>query len=168
MSWKLPCERNPHQAAEWCLCHDHLRPTLMAWVSSGEYASERTGDLPRFGDFQDRYCGSWDSFHEYAESLAEQIANYFDWTTIRDRLELILPSVTLAYNPFRAALIVADHDAFEAEALTVGLTVYGYVAAPREVFVKDWSEHSGLAAAIDYAEGCHSPMPVLSEIDGDF
>ena len=75
------------------------------------------------------------------------------WTTIRGRVELALPNVTLSgvlsYNPARASLIVADHETGEAEVLSVDLTVYGYVAAPGEVFVKGWSEHSGLAAALE-------------------
>lgn len=32
--------------------------------------------------------------------------------------------------------------------LTVNLLGSGYVAEPGEVFIKDWSEHSGLAAAL--------------------
>lgn len=61
------------------------------------------------------------------------------WTTIRDRVELALPDVTLSgalsYNPARASLIVADRETGEAEVLTVDLTVYGYVAFPGEFFV---------------------------------
>lgn len=77
------------------------------------------------------------------------------WTTIRDRVELDLSDVTLsgvlAYNPARASLIIADHETGEAEVLTVDLTVYGYVAFPGEFFVKGWSEHSGLAIALEVA-----------------
>ena len=77
------------------------------------------------------------------------------WTTIRDRVELALPNVALSgvltYSPARASLIVADHETGEAEVLSVDLAVYGYVAAPGEVFVKGWSEHSGLATALETA-----------------
>ena len=77
------------------------------------------------------------------------------WTTIRDRVKLALPHVTLsgvlAHNPARASLIIADHETGEAEVLSVDLAVYGYVAAPGEVFVKGWSEHSGLATALEVA-----------------
>lgn len=77
------------------------------------------------------------------------------WTTIRDRVELALPHVTLtgvlSYNPAHASLIVADHETGEAEVLSVDLAVYGYVAAPGEVFVEGWSEHSGLATALEVA-----------------
>lgn len=75
--------------------------------------------------------------------------------TVRDRVELVLPDVTLsgvlAYEPGRASLIVADRDTYESEVLTVDLTVYGYVAFPGELFVKGWSEHSGRAIALEAA-----------------
>lgn len=78
------------------------------------------------------------------------------WTTIRDRVELALPDVTLsgvlAYNPARASLIIADHETGEAEVLTVDLAVYGYVGFPGEFFVKGWSEQSGLATALEVAD----------------
>ena len=77
------------------------------------------------------------------------------WTTIRDRVELALPHATLSgvlsYNPAHASLIVADHETGGAEVLSVDLAVYGYVAAPGEVFVEGWSEHSGLATALEVA-----------------
>ena len=77
------------------------------------------------------------------------------WTTIRDRVELALPNVTLSgvlsYNPARASLVVADHETGEAEVISVDLAVYGCVAAPGEVLVKGWSEHSGLATALEMA-----------------
>ena len=70
---------------------EHLRPALCAWVESGEYVAEGTGldALPSISDFEERYCGRWDDFREYAEQLAdniglladvpEEIARYFDW-----------------------------------------------------------------------------------------
>ena len=84
---------------------DSLRPALCAWVESGDYVAEGTGDLPSISDFEERYCGAWenrycghweerycghwDSFREYADQLAddiglldgvpEEIARYFDW-----------------------------------------------------------------------------------------
>lgn len=86
-------EMDPLTAAAWGRCltevDDHLRPALCAWVESGDYVAEGTGDLPSISDFEERYCGAWDSFREYAEQLAddtgllegipEEIANYFDW-----------------------------------------------------------------------------------------
>ena len=68
---------------------EHLRPALCAWVESGDYVAEGTGDLPSISDFEERYQGHWDTFAEYAENLAddiglladvpEEIARYFDW-----------------------------------------------------------------------------------------
>ena len=68
---------------------EHLRPALCAWVESGDYVAEGTGDLPSISDFVERYQGHWDTFAEYAEQLAddigllagvpEEIARYFDW-----------------------------------------------------------------------------------------
>lgn len=77
------------------------------------------------------------------------------WTTIRDRVELALPDVTLSgvlsYNLAHASLILANHATGEAKVLTVDLTVYGYVSAPGEVFVRGWSKHAGLATALEVA-----------------
>ena len=87
-------EMDPLTAAAWgrCLAEvgDSLRPALCAWVRSGDYIAEGTGDLPSVSDFEKRYCGAWDSFREYAEQLAddiglldgvpEGIARYFDWS----------------------------------------------------------------------------------------
>ena len=68
---------------------EYLRPALCAWVESGDYVAEGTGDLPSISDFEERYQGHWDDFREYAENLAddiglldgvpEEIARYFDW-----------------------------------------------------------------------------------------
>ena len=81
------------EATEWGRClaevDEHLRPALCAWVESGSYVAEGTGDLPSISDFEERYCGAWESFEDYAEQLAddisllagvpEEIARYFDW-----------------------------------------------------------------------------------------
>lgn len=86
-------EMDPLTAAEWGRCIDsvdeHLRPALLAWVRSGSYVAEGTGDLPSLPDFEERYCGEWDSFREYAEQLGEdigllagvpeEVARYFAW-----------------------------------------------------------------------------------------
>ena len=87
-------EMDPITAAAWGRClakvDEQLRPALCAWVESGDYVAEGTGDLPSVSDFEERYCGDWDSFREYAEQLSadiglladvpEEIANYFDWS----------------------------------------------------------------------------------------
>lgn len=86
-------EMSPLDAAAWAQrleeIDEHLRPALYAWVRSGNYIAEGTGDLPCIGDFVDRFSGEWDSFDEYAQQLAEdiglldgvaeEIARYFDW-----------------------------------------------------------------------------------------
>ncbi len=86
-------ELDPLAAAAWGRClaevDEHLRPALCAWVESGDYVAEGTGDLPSVSDFEERYCGAWENFREYAENLAddiglladvpEEIARYFDW-----------------------------------------------------------------------------------------
>lgn len=86
-------EMSLHEAAEWGRVFDeiddHLRAALFAWVASCDYVSEGTGDLPVVSDFEERYCGHWDGFDDYARQLAddielmrdvpEEIATYFDW-----------------------------------------------------------------------------------------
>ena len=86
-------EMSPADAAAWGEAFDevgeHLRPALIAWVESGDYVAEGTGDLPSISDFEERYCGEWESFDDYASELAddiglltdvpEEIARYFDW-----------------------------------------------------------------------------------------
>lgn len=77
------------------------------------------------------------------------------WTTLQERVELRLEHVTLTgaveHAPSQNALTITCPNTAESEVLTVDLTQYGYVAFPGEVFVKDWSEHQGLAAALEQA-----------------
>ena len=61
-------------------------------MESGDYVAEGTGldALPSISDFEERYQGTWESFDDYAENLAddiglladvpEEIAQYFDWS----------------------------------------------------------------------------------------
>lgn len=86
-------EMSPLDAAAWARkleeVDEHLRAALCAWVRSGAYIAEGTGNLPCIGDFEERYCGEWDSFDEYAQQLGEDIglldgatevvARYFNW-----------------------------------------------------------------------------------------
>ena len=86
-------ELDPLAAADWGRVYTEVGPehwpALCAWVESGDYVAEGTGDLPSISDFEGRYCGAWESFREYAEQLAddiglladvpEEIARYFDW-----------------------------------------------------------------------------------------
>ncbi|MCD0172532.1 antirestriction protein ArdA [Micrococcus luteus] len=63
-------------------------PALLAWVDSGAWVEDGDG-LPDPAAFQERYCGAWDSFEEYAQELAEETGlmegwsetarSYFDW-----------------------------------------------------------------------------------------
>ena len=87
-------EMSPSDAAEWGRAildvPEHLRGALCAWVASASYVAEGTGDLPSIPDFEERFCGTWGSFRDYAVNLAEEIglipedapetlARYFDW-----------------------------------------------------------------------------------------
>lgn len=74
------------------------------------------------------------------------------WTTIRENALLSLTSLDRAgeirYDSRQHALVLIDPTTEEEEVLTMNLLSSGYVAEPGEVFVKDWTEHSGLAAAL--------------------
>lgn len=86
-------ELSPHAAARWgealAAVEERLRLALAAWVETGDYVAEGDSDVPSITDFEERYCGEWTSFREYAEQLAEDIdllgcvpdetARYFDW-----------------------------------------------------------------------------------------
>lgn len=86
-------ELDPMTAADWGSAlnevDEHLRPALVAWVESGDYVAEGSSELPCIPDFMERYCGEWESFSDYARTLAddtwllegipEEIANYFEW-----------------------------------------------------------------------------------------
>ena len=86
-------EMDPSEAAEWGRVYTEVGPehwpALCAWVESGDYVAEGTGELPSISDFEERYCGAWENLREYAEQLAddiglladvpEEIARYFDW-----------------------------------------------------------------------------------------
>ena len=86
-------EMSPSEAAEWGGVYEEAGgeqwPALCAWVESGDYVTEGDTDLPCVSDFEERYCGAWESFEDYAREVAdliglltdvpEEIANYFDW-----------------------------------------------------------------------------------------
>ncbi|MEZ2189413.1 antirestriction protein ArdA [Corynebacterium sp. CCM 9204] len=98
--------RGPYSGCEeiWCIDHENLPvkgeiglaesgrwgdcfeeadpdqwPAVCAWVSSGCYIAEGTGDIPSMSQFEDAYQGQWDSFDDYATQLAEDIALTDDW-----------------------------------------------------------------------------------------
>lgn len=58
-------------------------------MRSGSYVVEGRGDLPSRSAFDERYCGHWDDFREYAENWAaetdmmdrwpDDAVRYFSW-----------------------------------------------------------------------------------------
>lgn len=70
-------ECSPHDAARLAAVFEevpeHEREAFRIWVLSGEHVEDGEG-LPSVGDFEERYCGEWDSFQNYAENLADDIA----------------------------------------------------------------------------------------------
>ena len=80
-------------AARWGECYEEAGTdrwhAVCAWVQSGCYTAEGTGDIPSLSDFEESYQGRWDSFREYAQQLADDIGltdgwpdeaqRYFDW-----------------------------------------------------------------------------------------
>lgn len=77
------------------------------------------------------------------------------WRTLKEQAEIKLPHLTLTgrveYDAGQQALTITDRATGEEEVLSVNLTDYDYIAFPGEVFVKDWSEHQGLPAALEQA-----------------
>lgn len=71
------------------------------------------------------------------------------------RVALHLPEATLAgtvrYDRRRRLLELVD-DYGESEVLSLDMSYYGYVTAPGEAWIKDWSEHAGLADALVMAD----------------
>jgi antirestriction protein len=64
------------------------RAAFVAWIATGGFVVDRDG-LPCVAEFEERFCGTWGSFGEYAEQLADDIgllddvpdhvSRYFDW-----------------------------------------------------------------------------------------
>ncbi|WAL40992.1 hypothetical protein BRM1_03770 [Brevibacterium sp. BRM-1] len=77
------------------------------------------------------------------------------WKTINESVTVHYPHFTMTgsidHDPAQAALAQVDAETGEDEVLSVDLSGYGYVPGPHEVFVKDWSEHRGFAAALQVA-----------------
>lgn len=72
-------------------------------------------------------------------------------TTTFPRVALHLPEMILTgditYDRRRRLLEL--HDPKEgSEALSLDMSYYGYATAPGEIWIKDWSEHEGLADAL--------------------
>lgn len=87
-------EISPKQAAAWAErlneVPDHESEAFYAWCLDGDFV-EDADSLPIYSEFEDRYCGEWESFRDYSEHLAdeidlfanvsEEISRYFDWTS---------------------------------------------------------------------------------------
>lgn len=67
-------ECSPTEATRWAEwlseVEEWQRGAVLAWVDLGNYFTDKDG-LPILSDFDEAYCGEWDSFREYAEDLAE-------------------------------------------------------------------------------------------------
>lgn len=72
-------------------------------------------------------------------------------TTTFPRVALHLPEMTLTgdivYDPRRRVLELRDPEE-GSDVLSLDMSYYGYVTGPGEVWIKDWTEHEGLADAL--------------------
>lgn len=79
------------------------------------------------------------------------------WKTIMEYLTLSSNEIELAgelqHDSSQHALMLTFADG-DSEVLSIDLISFGYVASPGEVFVGDYSEHSGLPAALVTAGIC--------------
>ena len=84
-------ELSPARATAWgerlAEIDEHLVPAFLAWVSTGTHVVD-ADDLPVIADFEERYCGHWDNFREYADEqidalgvlagVDDEVRRYFD------------------------------------------------------------------------------------------
>ena len=74
------------------------------------------------------------------------------WSKRQESTTLELAEIELEgdlyYDAEQNALCLVEPETGEDEILTVNMLGAGYVAFPGEVFVRDYSEHSGLPAAL--------------------
>lgn len=54
-------------------------PALLAWTENGCYVAD-ADNLPSASDFEERYCGCWDSFADHVAQLAENIGLIDGWS----------------------------------------------------------------------------------------
>lgn len=77
------------------------------------------------------------------------------WKTIIESAIVRYPQFTMTgpieYESDLAALAHLDETTGEAEILSTDLRAYGILPGPGQVFVTDWSEHSGFAASLQTA-----------------
>lgn len=95
-------EMDPMEAQRWGEIYEEVGPgswpALCAWVRSGAYAAEGNTDYPVVSDFEERYCGEWPSFLDYAtdyiddtgmlRDVPDEIARFFDTRAFADELEV--------------------------------------------------------------------------------
>lgn len=86
------------------------------------------------------------------------------WKTIRERVSLSFNEIELTgemqHDPTQNALVLAFDDE-DSEMLSIDLLSSGYVAFPGEVFVRDYSEHSDLPAALAEASVCEAVEEIV-------
>lgn len=92
-------EMDPARAAAWGARIDAVdtwrRGAFLAWVRTGMHVVDADG-LPVISDFEERYCGEWTSFREYADNLVDELGildgasegarMYFDYDAYADDL----------------------------------------------------------------------------------
>ena len=80
------------------------------------------------------------------------------WAMHREAVSLRLGEIELEgelhYDSVESSLCLVDPETGEDEVLTVSLLRDGYVAFPGQIFVRDYSEHFGLPAALVAAGIC--------------
>lgn len=69
-------EVSPSVASKWGELYgevgEALWPALVSWVESGCYVVD-ADELPCVSDFEERFCGCWESETDYANQLAEEM-----------------------------------------------------------------------------------------------
>lgn len=81
----LPVDREMDllEAAQWGRAFIEVGlghwPALCAWGRSGAYVAEGVGEIPTVSDFEERYCGRWEDFREYAENLGDDTGLTMGW-----------------------------------------------------------------------------------------
>lgn len=85
-------EMSPDRAAAWgerlAEINEEQMSAFLAWIHIGAHTVD-ADDLPIASDFEERYCGEWSSFQQYADEqvdalgvldgLDENVARYFDF-----------------------------------------------------------------------------------------
>lgn len=68
-------EMDPARAAAWGERIDAVpawqRAAFLAWTRTGSHIVD-ADDLPVISDFEERYCGEWTHFQEYADHLVDE------------------------------------------------------------------------------------------------